>query len=139
MQTDPPKLTLVTNPVVEAADWDRFVSAVYGRRYRLQQQDGCRPKGVERITVPEPDYDDNDAHDQVPEIVNHEKRGVRLDKWLERDPKQPLSRGGVERTEQWAIDIWWDRNFYPELAAVANDLHAKGLLPAGEYTIIIDW
>ena len=43
------------------------------------------------------------------------------------------------RKDQWAIDLWWERNFYPNIQMVANDLHSKGLLEAGEYTINIDW
>jgi hypothetical protein len=35
--------------------------------------------------------------------------------------------------------MWWDRNFYPNLQMVANDLHEKGLLAAGDYIISIDW
>lgn len=37
------------------------------------------------------------------------------------------------------LSLWWERNFYPSVEVVANDLHARGLLPAGEYTIDIDW
>ena len=29
--------------------------------------------------------------------------------------------------------------FYPNFQMIANDLHEKGLLPAGEYSIDIDW
>ena len=36
-------------------------------------------------------------------------------------------------------DIFWERNFYPDILTVANDLLAKGLLEAGEYRIKIDW
>jgi hypothetical protein len=39
----------------------------------------------------------------------------------------------------YRLELWWDRNFYPELQMVANDLHAKGLLAAGNHTILIDW
>jgi hypothetical protein len=35
--------------------------------------------------------------------------------------------------------MFWDRNFYPNVQMVANDLHKKGLLEAGEYSIRIDW
>ena len=33
----------------------------------------------------------------------------------------------------------WERNFYPNIQAVANDLYKKGLLETGDYWIDIDW
>jgi hypothetical protein len=39
----------------------------------------------------------------------------------------------------WSVAMWWERNFYPDVQMIANDLHAKGLLDAGEYVINIDW
>jgi len=62
--------------------------------------------------------------------------GVSFASWLKRNPKSPLSSG---RKDASGIDLWWSRNFYPDIQMVANDLHAKGLLEAGEYTIDIDW
>jgi hypothetical protein len=35
--------------------------------------------------------------------------------------------------------MWWERNFYPDIQIVANDLHSKDLLEAGTYIIEIDW
>jgi len=66
--------------------------------------------------------------------------GIKFAKWLERDPKQPLSEEEENiREDQWAIDLWWTCNFYPCLGTIANDLHKKGLLEAGEYMINVDW
>ena len=45
----------------------------------------------------------------------------------------------IKIQDSWLIDLWWKRNFYPDIEMVANDLHAKGLLEAGEYAIDIDW
>lgn len=137
-----PTLTLITNPVVHVDEWERFVREVYGRPYNLQQQDGGVGRGIRTLTVPEPDCDDDDyMHDAIPEVVNHEVRGVKLASWLARDPKQPFS--GDDNKDKLLtalrLSLWWYRNFYPGLQVLANDLHAKGLLPAGEYTIIIDW
>ena len=55
--------------------------------------------------------------------------------WLSRDPKQQIPG----RDEAWALKLWWHRNFYPDVSMIINDLHAKGLLPAGSYLIDIDW
>ena len=79
-------------------------------------------------------------NDTIPEIVNGPEMGVSFEAWKSRDPKQPLkSEEKGCRDESWAIDLWWGRNFYPCLQVVANDLHARGLLEAGEYGINIDW
>lgn len=92
-------------------------------------------RGTLCITVP------CEAHDYVnstvTEKVNAEDMGVNFAAWLARDPKQKLS----DPTAQidYCLDLWWSRNFYPDLQMVANDLHAKGLLEAGDHTILIDW
>ena len=116
-------------------DWDELVKKTYGRPYCFQQQDGFKSRGVFRFTVPEKaeDYE----RESVPEVVNHEEMGVSFAAWQARDPKQKLS--DPEAQEDYCIGLWWSRNFYPDIQMVANDLHAKGLLEAGSYTIDIDW
>lgn len=129
------KIKTRTEQVIEVRDWDRLVSSTYGRPYSLQQQDGCKSRGNEYITVPTDEAYDDEMNDSVPEVINGEIMGVKFATWLARDPKQKIG----DREEDYTIEMFWDRNFYPELATVANDLHAKGLLDAGEYTINIDW
>lgn len=130
--------------LIECSDWDDLVKNTYGRHYVFQQQDDCRDRGTYNLTVPE-EYDDSDMNDSVPEIINHPQMGVKFDVWLARDPKQPLARDPEDEDDKdtnsydWALPMWWERNFYPNIQAVANDLHAKGLLEAGEYVINIDW
>ncbi len=125
-----------TEKVIDVQDWDELVEKTYGRPYKFQQQDGCKSRGVFRFSVP-PAYDDDCdfRRDSVPEVANHEKMGVSFAAWLKRDPKQLIAEGN----ESWLINLWWARNFYPNIQMVANDLHSKGLLEAGEYTINIDW
>lgn len=122
-----------TKNVIEVQEWDALVEKTYGRPYKLQQQDGCRGRGTEKITVPAEasDYE----RESVPEKVNHDEMGVSFAAWLARDPKSPMADGRAD----YSLELWWDRNFYPELQMVANDLHAKGLLEAGSHTILIDW
>lgn len=124
-----------TKTVIEVQEWDALVEKTYGRTYKLQQQDGCRSRGTLEIIVPSDaaDYE----RDAVPEEVNHETMGVSFKAWLARDPKQKLA--DLEAQEDYCLELWWHRNFYPDVQMVANDLHAKGLLPAGEHTILIDW
>jgi hypothetical protein len=123
--------------MIEVDDWDKVVKETYGRPYNFQQQDGCKSRGIVRLTVPEKIYWEHDK-DTVPEIVNHEERGVRFKAWLERDPNKKIPKKD-ERFSNDFTEMWWERNFYPEFQHVANDLHEKGLLEAGEYYINIDW
>lgn len=130
-----------TETVIDLHEWDKLVQDTYGRVYSFQQQDDCKERGRYRFTVPEK-ADESEMHDSIPEVVNHNIMGVKFDAWLARDPKQPLDGAGDVKehySDQWAIDLWWARNFYPDIQVVANDLHSKGLLPAGKYTIDIDW
>jgi len=124
-----------TKQVIEVSEWDALVEKTYGRPYLFQQQDGCKNRGTFPIRVPEEaeDYE----RESVPEEVNHETMGVSFAAWLARDPKQKLSDPDAQ--EDYCLRLWWERNFYPNVQMVANDLHAKGLLAAGTHTILIDW
>ena len=121
--------------VIEVSDWDKLVRETYGRPYSFQQQYGCQSRGVHHLTVSDSnDYSDDEMPDTVPEIINGEEMGVKFSAWLARDPKQP-----VDGRTDYGIEIWWERNFYPDIEMVANDLCKKGLIEAGEYDINIDW
>ncbi len=122
-----------TKNVIEVQEWDALVKKTYGRPYKLQQQDGCRSRGAVEIVVP--GEEDDIERDSVPEEVNHEEMGVNFKAWLARDPKKKLT----DQDADYQLELWWERNFYPGLQMVANDLHAKGLLEAGTHTILIDW
>ena len=95
-------------------------------------------------------------NDKIPEIINDEHNmGIKFNVWLNRDPKDPLNPSDSELKscnyyydssdrKKWCEDIghinlFWERNFYPCLQSVANDLHKKGLIEAGDYSIEIDW
>ena len=119
---------------IHVQDWDELVQETYNRPYNFQQQDDCKERQIVYITVPvknPEDYENN----TIPEIVNHPEMGVSFKAWLERDPKQPIS----ERSEDWALEMWWERNFYPTIDMIINDLYEKGLVEAGNYQINIDW
>lgn len=141
--------------MIDVGDWDDLVSDTYGRTYSFQQQDGCKDRGFEYITIPS-EYSDEYMNDKIPEIINDSyNRGVKFDVWLNRDPEAPLNPSdkelkscnyyyGGDKRKEWCEDkshigLFWERNFYPNVQAVANDLHAKGLIEAGEYAIEIDW
>jgi hypothetical protein len=124
--------------VIAVCDWDELVEKTYGRPYNFQQQDGCKERQRVYLTIPDEEAEGYDfPNDTVPETVNHEERGVSFKAWLERDPKQKLN--AEKRDSPSALTLWWDRNFYPVVEMVGNDLHAKGLIEAGKYVIDIDW
>ncbi len=129
-----PELKIQNVKVIREQDFSAFVEEVYGRPYRLQQQDGCKSRGVEYLTVPSWDHDDYEAT-EIPEEINGDEMGVSFAAWLARDPAAPVE----DRKDKWTIDMFWERNFYPHLDMIVDDLHARGLLPAGEYLINIDW
>jgi hypothetical protein len=121
---------------IDVSDWDDLVQKTYGRPYSFQQQDGCKERQTVHISVPVKNYEDF-KNDAIPEIVNGNKMGVSFKAWLERDPKQLLSNKDYQSS--WSLGLWWDRNFYPHVEMIINDLHSKGLIEAGEYVIDIDW
>ncbi len=120
--------------VIEVHDWDELVETTYNRPYNFQQQNGCQERGTFQITIPSKYTEDEYMNDTIPEKVNGDKMGVKFKVWLERDPKAP-----VNGKTDYSIGMFWERNFYPDIQTVANDLHEKGLIEAGEYTINIDW
>lgn len=109
--------------IIDESDFSEFVSEVYGRPYRLQQQDGCMSR---RLINVEYKYPGDYMRDDIPYEINGDVMGVSFDAWKAR----PV---GVE------ADIWWQRNFYPELYTVFADLVKHGLIAPGEYDINVDW
>ena len=123
-----------TVQIIDLQDWDKLVTETYKRPYSFQQQDGCKSRGMEELNVPSL-FGDDFENDTVPEIVNDPEMGVSFAAWLARDPSKLLESDDSKSS----LRRWWDRNFYPHIDAVADDLHSKGLLPAGKYLINIDW
>lgn len=119
--------------VIDVGDWDKLVETTYGRMYNFQQQDGCKERQRVRLTIPDEFYDYE--NDTVEETVNGPEEGVSFAAWLARDPQQGLPG----REDTWGLELWWHRNFYPDVQMIANDLYAKGLIEAGDYVIDIDW
>jgi hypothetical protein len=125
MSTDPKHITL--------EEWDDLVIETYGKPYAFQQQDGCKSKGKCRLRIPS--VADDYANTSIPERINGYRMGVSFVAWLDRHPNE---WNGVEENKRF-IDMFWERNFYPHVQMLANDLHQKGLIEAGDYIIEIDW
>ena len=119
--------------MISMQDWDDLVEKTYGKIYSFQQQDGCQERGNVYITIPE--EADEYENETIPEEINGEEMGVSFSAWLARDSKE----WNGDKADKSFVDMFWSRNFYPNLQMVANDLHAKGLIPKGEYVIEIDW
>ena len=129
-------MKIKTQKVIEVQDWDNLVKKTYNRPYSFQQQDGCQSREQVHINVPEDYTEDEYMNDSIPDDkVNGEEMGVKFATWLARDPKQELT---IDK-DSWSIKMFWERNFYPDLNTVINDLHSKGFLEAGEYVININW
>lgn len=142
--------------VIDVYDWDELVTKTYGKIYQYQQQDGCKERQHVRITVPAECPNDY-KNDAIPEIINGNEMGVSFKAWLERDPNAPLNPTEEdfkkcnyywgktkEEEKKWKeskshINMFWERNFYPDHDMIINDLYAKGLIEAGDYEIDIDW
>ena len=122
--------------VIDCFDWDKLVKETYCRPYCFQQQEGCQSRGNVNITIPSEETYDDEMHDSIPEVINGEIMGVKFQTWLSRDPKAPLASG---REDSFGLELFWQRNFYPDIQVVANDLYEKGLIEAGDYVINIDW
>ncbi len=124
----------ISGKFVSVDEWDSLVESTYGKPYKLQQQDGCKDRGVDTVEVPCADPYDHEEN-EIPFTVNGPKMGVSFAAWIARD--------AAKIEPEWEYDfcrtLWFERNFYPSLQMVANDLHAKGLLAAGKYNIVIDW
>lgn len=119
--------------ILPDGELDKLVEEVYGLPYRFQQQEGCKDRGIEYFTIPDEaeDYENT----SVPEEVNGPIYGVSFEAWKARDPKKLLPG----RVNDYSLDTFYARNFYPEPQTILNDLYAKGKLPAGDYGINIDW
>lgn len=127
------KIKTSTVTTIDCYDLDRIVNETYGKRYHFQQQDGCQGRGTRHVYVPSDGYDFE--NDTVPEVVNGSEMGVSFKAWLDRCPNKPIAN----QTDDYQLDLWWNRNFYPSLDMILDDLHEKGIINSGEYTIIINW
>lgn len=119
--------------IIALKEWDELVIDTYGKPYSFQQQDGCKPKGIFWLSIPK--LASNYEHTSLPEEINGYRKGVSFATWLDRHPKAWNGKAA----DELYIDLFWNRNFYPNVQMIANDLYEKGLIEAGEYVIKIDW
>lgn len=128
-------LRIQNKKVVEVSEWDRLVEEVYGKPYNFQQQDGCKSRGTHDLGVPtgwettgdDEEYELDGNWDYVP-----------LKVWISKDPKT-FPEGEEYDKYEWQRNIFWERDFYPDIDEIADDLYKRGLLKEGSYLINIDW
>ena len=122
--------------IVDSNDWDDLVVKTYGKPYCFQQQDDCKSRGVFKFEVPYDSFEWEGVNETITEVVNGEEMCVKFASWLNTDPEEHKKRNNWEDYE---LRLFWDRNFYPPFGSLVDDLHAKGLIESGEYTMNIDW
>ncbi len=137
---DKPTLKIRTVKQITVQDWDDFVIKVYGKPYSFQQQDGCKDRGHDSIWIPDDredidGWEDDCENTQIPFGVNGEEMGVTFETWLNTSPEDTLKHFDSD----WENDLFWQRNFYPDLHMIAKDLYLRGLIEPDEYDILIDW
>ncbi len=118
-------INIQTKLFIDEQEWNSLVVDIYGKPYDFQQQDGCRERGIHFLTIPYK-YPEDFEDESIPYKINGDDRGVSFKAWLATDAKE-------------YPDIFWERNFYPHIEMVANDLYNKGELASGEYVVNIDW
>jgi len=121
--------------VIEVQDFDKLVQETYGKPYSFQQQDGCKDRGTYEFSVPSKWEAEDYENETIPEEVNGKEMGVSFAAWLKRDPKE----WSVKDAATWEVKLFWERNFYPNVDIVIEDLHKKGLISEGDYLIDIEW
>jgi hypothetical protein len=121
--------------VIDVHDWNALVRRIYDKPYNLQQQDGCYNNGdLYDIEVDLNNKLDDVFEIDIPKEVNGDIQGVNFETWLKTDP--------LTHTPdwiQWRIDLFWERNFYPDINILAQDLCRKGHINEGSYSIKIWW
>lgn len=138
----PTLITITDTTFIDVSDWDAFVQEVYDKPYNFQQQEGCRGRGVYRLDVPSDYGDDYEDSLEIPYEINGDEMGVKFEVWRDtplKEIKTNLKNAMKDEYTNYSLQCFYERNFYPCLGALVNDLHAKGLLPEGEYAIIVDW
>jgi hypothetical protein len=127
-------LKTTSKTIIELNDWDNLIKETYGKPYSFQQQDGCKDKGMVTITVPSDDWAP-DLPTKIPFELNGNVMGIDFQTWVNTDPKDHDKHFEY----QFGTELFWQRNFYPDLISLTDDLLGKGLIEKGTYFINIDW
>lgn len=110
--------------LIHESELSKRVAEMFERPYQLQQQgDMLGQDSVVIADVPaEPEFDLD-----LPSFLEWSTRDVNL------EPP------GESWHYPWQRELWWHREFYPDLQEVLNELHRLGELPEGKYAIHVWW
>ena len=119
-----PRLSHYQATVLHESEFSDLVRQTFERPYSLQQQgDMHSQESFVRFDVPADR--EEEEHWQA----------VSMEEWLAATPPDPEDRSMEAFTDR----LRWDREFYPQLDSVANELHARGQLDAGTYVLHVWW
>lgn len=109
-------------------EWDNLVESTYNKPYSFQQQDGCKERETFYFSVPtyKEDYDDHNPD----EVGKEDIMGVSFKSWL---------KYNISEKPSFSESLLWDRNFYPHVSMIIDDLYKKGIIEKGDYVIDINW
>jgi hypothetical protein len=127
------KLNFKQINLVNHSDWDDLVSDVFGKPYRIREQDGGFSYGT-HIDLDVPDYTGDFSRTTVPDDLDSVDYGVSFLTWLNRDPKE--WKGDPD--DEYRLHTFWHRIFYPNIQYLANELNLLGYIPKGQYRIYFD-
>lgn len=132
-------LKYINKKVIDSFDWDKLVKETYNKPYCFQQQDGCKHRGTHYISIPceYAEEFDEQMNENIPFKINGEIMGVKFQTWLN-TTQEDINSNNPELYKN-ANKLFWERNFYPCIEILANDLYKKRLIEEGEYIIDIDW
>ena len=123
--------------VISVHDFDKLVIETYGKPYSFQQQDGCKERGSFDFSIPDKWGAEDYENTEIPFVVNGDEMGVSFETWLN-TTEEDINKH-FNPNHRWEADLFWSRNFYPSVNMIIEDLHKKGLIEEGDYTIDIDW
>lgn len=131
-------LKINNTKTIDVQDWDNFITNTYWKTYSFQQQDWCKDRWMESFYASKTKWDSYN-NDSIPFKVNWSIMGVSLDAWLKMDKETVRTNLPADEKKDYCIDLFFERNFYPHIEELANDLCKKWLLEEWEYAIEIDW
>ena len=117
--------------IVQHYDWDEFVEEVYAKTYKFKKQPDKLFTRMQFITVPLAEVEEY-KNTKIPFEPFPLQFGVSFETWKNSTPEETLQHFKFD----WDDDDFWECGFFPHIQMIAHDLHAKGLLEAGEYVIV---
>lgn len=119
--------------VIENYKWNEFISSIYNLPYNYQQQNDRQNTNFE-FNIPNDLEEEDLGSDSIPYEVNGEDECVKFDTWKNSDFEE------IGKNFEYEVEtkLFYERNFYPSIFQILNDLYNRGLIEEGDYLIRID-